>query len=268
LDDVTLAALLRRRLVRWIVVPMRRHPVDSLGVAVMLALVLMTLINALFLQSGKHPAPMRAIAAISQVSGETTGSTTESTTGSLVTMPRPRPAEISAVSPAPATPAEPAARAASDVITEIQKELARKGFYDGAVDGRHGPRMEAAIQHFAQAAGLKTAMPPDENLLAVVVQSRVKAKADARKPPPHGPRHADPAPAPAASPAPAAARVVAVQRALAEFGYGQIKTTGVFDPATKAAVEKFERERRLPVTGKLSDRLMKELASVTGRPLE
>jgi peptidoglycan hydrolase-like protein with peptidoglycan-binding domain len=63
-------------------------------------------------------------------------------------------------------------------------------------------------------------------------------------------------------------RVTAVQRALTDFGYGQIKPTGVVDPETRAAVEKFERDHRLPVTGQISDRLVRELAGMTGRPLE
>jgi peptidoglycan hydrolase-like protein with peptidoglycan-binding domain len=63
-------------------------------------------------------------------------------------------------------------------------------------------------------------------------------------------------------------RVLAVQRALAEYGYGQIKPTGVLDAETKAAVEKFERERKLPVTGQVSERVTRELAAITGRPLE
>jgi peptidoglycan hydrolase-like protein with peptidoglycan-binding domain len=63
-------------------------------------------------------------------------------------------------------------------------------------------------------------------------------------------------------------RVTAVQRALADFGYGQIKLTGVFDPDTRAAIEKFERDHRLPVTGQISDRFVRELAAMTGRPLE
>ena len=63
-------------------------------------------------------------------------------------------------------------------------------------------------------------------------------------------------------------RVMSVQRALADFGYGQIKATGVYDPETRSAIEKFERDRRLPVTGQLSDRLVRELAAMTGRPLE
>ena len=61
--------------------------------------------------------------------------------------------------------------------------------------------------------------------------------------------------------------MIAVQRALAEFGYGQIKPTGTLGPETKAAIERFERERRLPVTGQLSDRLTRELSAMKGGPL-
>ena len=64
------------------------------------------------------------------------------------------------------------------------------------------------------------------------------------------------------------ARVTAVQRALNDFGYGPVKTTGVYGPETVAAVQKFERDRKMPVTGQISARLMRELAALTGRPLE
>ncbi len=63
-------------------------------------------------------------------------------------------------------------------------------------------------------------------------------------------------------------RVSSVQRALTEFGYGQLKTTGTIGPETQAAIQKFERERKMPVTGQMSDRLARELAVVTGRPIE
>jgi peptidoglycan hydrolase-like protein with peptidoglycan-binding domain len=63
-------------------------------------------------------------------------------------------------------------------------------------------------------------------------------------------------------------RVMALQRALAMFGYGQLKPTGVVDPDTRAAIEKFERERKLPVTGQPSERVAKELTSLTGRPID
>ncbi len=63
-------------------------------------------------------------------------------------------------------------------------------------------------------------------------------------------------------------RVVAVQRALAEFGYGQLNPSGIIDGETQAAIEKFERERKLPITGQISHRVVRELAAITGRPLE
>jgi hypothetical protein len=64
------------------------------------------------------------------------------------------------------------------------------------------------------------------------------------------------------------ARVTAVQRALSDYGYGQIKVTGILDSTTRAAMEKFEREHKMHVTGQISDRLLRELTVVTGRRVE
>jgi hypothetical protein len=63
-------------------------------------------------------------------------------------------------------------------------------------------------------------------------------------------------------------RVVAVQRVLANYGYGQIKPTGVVDQPTRLAIAKFEREHRLPVTGRISHRLMSELSAMVGHSLD
>jgi hypothetical protein len=63
-------------------------------------------------------------------------------------------------------------------------------------------------------------------------------------------------------------RVVAVQRALNDFGYGPVKATGVYGPETIAAIQKLERDRKLPVTGQISPRLLKELSTLTGKPIE
>lgn len=230
---------------------LRRRPADSFGLALMFAMVMTTLANALFLQSGKHPAPMRAISAIAQPTPETTGS---------LMMPRPRPAAAAI----PAPDLAPAARSQAEVIADIQKELARRGFYGGALDGLYGPRMEAAIHDFERAYGLKPGAVPDENFLVLLVQAPAKPgkPAATKKPQPAGQRQEH------ASLEATPARVLAVQRALADFGYGQINTTGAFDDATRSAVEKFERERKLPVSGKLSERLLRELAAVTGRVLD
>jgi len=63
-------------------------------------------------------------------------------------------------------------------------------------------------------------------------------------------------------------RIAAVQRALSEYGYGQIKPSGMLDDPTSSAIEKFERDHKLPVTGRISDRLVSDLTAMVGHPLD
>jgi hypothetical protein len=63
-------------------------------------------------------------------------------------------------------------------------------------------------------------------------------------------------------------RIAAVQRALTEYGYGQLKPTGTVGSDTQAAIQKFERARKIPVTGQMSDRLVRELAAMIGHPID
>jgi hypothetical protein len=77
-----------------------------------------------------------------------------------------------------------------------------------------------------------------------------------------------PAPIPATAQSAGARRVAAVQRALTQYGYGQLKPTGAVGADTQAAITKFERDRKLPVTGQMSDRLVKELTAMIGHPID
>jgi hypothetical protein len=155
------------------------------------------LVNALFLQSGPHPAPLFKASLSPVAPGEATNTV-------VVTVPRARPAE-----PAPAK---------AEMIVKSSIEAAKTAI---------GPKVPAS----APAAALGR----DDAIGDMLSSSR---------------------------------RVVALQRALAQYGYGQIKPTGIVDGETRAAIEKFERERKLPVTGQASDRVTRELAGLTGRPLD
>jgi hypothetical protein len=77
-----------------------------------------------------------------------------------------------------------------------------------------------------------------------------------------------PAPVPSTTQSAGARRVAAVQRALTQYGYGQLKPTGAVGADTQTAIAKFERDRKLPVTGQMSDRLVKELTSMIGHPID
>lgn len=77
-----------------------------------------------------------------------------------------------------------------------------------------------------------------------------------------------PAPVTATAQSAGARRVAAVQRALTQYGYGQLKPTGAVGADTQTAIAKFERDRKLPVTGQMSDRLVKELSAMIGQPID
>lgn len=65
-----------------------------------------------------------------------------------------------------------------------------------------------------------------------------------------------------------AERISAVQNALSKLNYGPLKSDGVLGPGTKAAIERFERDRNLPVTGALSPRSLRALAQQSGVEIE
>lgn len=240
---------------------------DAVGFVVALSAGVLILVNTLFLQPGPHPAPMVRSSVAAIMPPKPAQAPAPTATGT--TQPRARVDEPAAPKPehaktAPATPAAAPARQNAAVVADIQRELSRRGFYDGVVDGRYGPRTDAAIRDFEQAAGLRPSTDPNEALLRAIRSSLVRAKPALRPPAPIP----QPKPDPIAEMISPSKQVVAVQRALSEFGYGQIKPSGVLDPETQSAIQKFERERKLPVTGQLSHRVVRELASVTGRPLE
>jgi Putative peptidoglycan binding domain len=87
-----------------------------------------------------------------------------------------------------------------------------------------------------------------------------------RTPPP--PRRNDPIGDLIGASAALSSRIAAVQRVLSDFGYGQLRASGSLDEPTKAAIEKFESEHKLPITGRLSDRLLNELAALIGHPIQ
>jgi hypothetical protein len=58
--------------------------------------------------------------------------------------------------------------------------------------------------------------------------------------------------------------IAQAQRALVKLGYGPLKADGLMGASTRAAIEKFERDRKLPVKGEPSTRTFRELATRAG----
>jgi peptidoglycan hydrolase-like protein with peptidoglycan-binding domain len=247
--------------------PRRGRRTDLVALAFAVIAVGAIVANALFMQSGLHPSPIfvnktNKAAPASKPAKLAAPAPQLAPAAPIATgnvqLPRPRPVESEpAKVDAPA-----AARKPAEIVSDIQKELARRGFYDGTSDGVYGPKTDAAIRDFEQAAGLKPGSEPSENLLRTITRSNAKAPAAtnavAQRPDPIGEL---------ISPSPNK-RITSVQRALADYGYGQIKPTGALDRETQSAIEDFERGKKMPVTGQISPRLLKELSALSGRPLE
>ena len=230
-----------------------RYPREFVGIVMASGAVLAVFINALFLQSGPHPAPIFATRPLLA-------------TSTPIRLPSPRvgpPVSHVLIQPQPLAATTPATVAGAVQLTaNIQRELSRRGYYDGIADGIWGAKTDAGVRDFLQSSRLTIAPEASESLLRALVAAPIKtpgAPVAAANPQRNDPIAALIAPS---------QRVLAIQRALSDFGYGQIKPTGTYDPDTRTAIEKFERDHRLPITGQISDRFVRELAGMTGRPLE
>ncbi len=228
-----------------------RHPREFVALVMATAAVGAIFSNALFMQSGPHPAPIFAARPLM-----TAMPPAAATPPAIAT----RPVAVEPVRIANPPAAAPV-RNRVQLIAEIQRELTRRGFYDGVADGVWGAKTDAGARDFLQAAGIRMNPDVSEELLRTIQGSPSKAVSAAAV---SAPARNDPI-ADLIAPS---KRVLAIQRALSDFGYGQIKQTGAYDPETRTAIEKFERDHRLPVTGQISDRFVRELAAMTGRPLE
>lgn len=180
------------------------NPKDVIAGGIALIAVIAVIVNALFLQAGRHPAPMfGSAAALPAVAMQPANHS-----------PRARPVEADA--------SQSESRAAEKAADPLGNLVKASGAVPTAQTNIPRPPAAIPVSHIdgATASG-------------------------------NGSR-----------------RVAAVQRALTEYGYGQLKPSGVVGSDTQTAIQKFERARKLPVTGQVSDRLVRELAATIGHPIE
>jgi len=191
-------------------------PKDMVAGLIAFAAVSAIITNAIFLQTGPHPAPMF-------------GSVVHMQQANLasVALPRPRPAE------ADAAPTE-----------------------THSIEPHETHSIEPRMTEKANELRLSESRGSDP--LGNLVKATVAPPANALRPP---------APIPTMQ-ITGSHRVAAVQRALTEYGFDQLKATGTVGADTQAAIMRFERDRRLPVTGQVSERLVHELSAMIGHPID
>src|SRR5689334_14264246 len=160
-----------------------RRPRDSVAVLAALTAVIAIVVNATYLQHGRHPAPIFALRPL------------------------------------------PVAAAATEVVGGVARPSAEAVRHDGA---RPAPATSSAARgsrNDAIAELLSTHPAPAQLQSPAQPQPVHQAAVPAARPSVPIPPPARPQPS---------RQVLGVQRALSEFGYGQLKPTGVFDAETRA----------------------------------
>ncbi len=232
---------------------MPRRTTDALALAFAVAATVAVLVNALAFQT-RSPGFKSAVQ--TPPTAARPAPAIKRTTLPATVPPAAIPAAAPALAPTPPRrPETTAARPRAEIVQDIQRELTQRGYYDGAVDGLVGPRTGLAMKEFTEAQGVKPAAEPTETLLAQIRVAPAKSEITASIPP-------------VASPVSSATRVLAVQRTLAKLGYGPVRLNALHDRDTRAAIERFERDRAMAPSGEVSERLVRELAAFTGAPIE
>jgi Putative peptidoglycan binding domain len=225
------AAAIEAEAERGLVMRMLLHsPKDMIAGVLAFAAVSAIIANAMFLQAGRHPSPLFGTVVAVPAAVPAVASP----------LPRPRPVEATtkAVDTLPPEPkaVEPKSDSRSDFKSDSRTDRSEFKSESRAAD---------AMTNLVKATAVPQTVP------APVARPPVPVPAASRNDPASAPR-----------------RIAAVQRTLTEYGYGQLKPTGTVGSETQAAIQKFERDRKIPVTGQVSDRLVRELAAMTGKAID
>jgi peptidoglycan hydrolase-like protein with peptidoglycan-binding domain len=152
---------------------------------------------------------------------------------------------------------KPAAEAGdrTSLTRAIQRELKGKGYETGAIDGVAGLVTRGAIMAYESDSGLPLTGEPRADLLQHLVLGSARLEPSAAE-------------ALSTPPTPAAESVIrAAQRALRQLGYLSGDSDGRLNAETIRAIRRFEADRKLSETGRISGELLAKLASVAGDAL-
>jgi peptidoglycan hydrolase-like protein with peptidoglycan-binding domain len=138
------------------------------------------------------------------------------------------------------------------VIRAIRRELNFHRYQAGPEDGEVTPEMQAAIVSYEFDMGLRLTGRASNALLKSLL-----FEASTALPPPSARAHFENS----------QKLITAVQDVLSRMGYGASASSGYLDEATRYAISKFEADRNMDESGRLTARLLLEIMIVTGEPI-
>lgn len=214
-------------------------------------------VNAVVLQSEKHPSPL--FRTVAKANEPFPVPPVRPDAAAARNTAAPAPAQTAAAKPVPAdktkAPEKAAAPETSDaLVAEIQRELGKRGYFKGEATGKVGAATTQAIRDFQFAQRMAVDGRPSEPLLNDIQASRVTMKDEL----------VDLLKRTAGAEDKTVKTVSDVQKALNKVGYGPLSEDGQLGPSTKQALAKFEADKKLPPRGEPKGPVLKVLASASG----
>ncbi|WP_198585898.1 peptidoglycan-binding domain-containing protein [Pararhizobium haloflavum] len=165
------------------------------------------------------------------------------------------------------------------LLSAMQRELKRLGFYDGEIDGLSGPKTAAALADYAERTGLDQAPQPSETLLARMKLARIDEVATPLRRPSAPVTETQPRPRapesaasslqvnyipPASIPNGQAPddMVTRIQQGLVNIAYSDVAVDGMMGSQTREAIRHFQSHYRLPETGEPSAAVLEKLQEI------
>lgn len=268
-----------------------RHPAAFGGSAAFAVVFSFVAANAMWYQPGAHPSPfLRTRMPLGTAGTAVTSSGAEETRKGLPAT-RVTTFVIEREDQLQAGGAEAHSQQKSEVVLEIQKQLALRGFFEGDADGLMGPKTSSAIARFERQSGRVETGRADAAMLALLVQGEETQIAAAKDETDIVDGIATPRPRPfeeasatdmGIDPVAAAIRdaeaegqarkprdipvqsemVMEIQKGLSNIAYSNIAVDGIAGEQTKSAIRHFEKHYRLPETGTPNEKVLKKLKEI------
>ncbi|MBB3392644.1 peptidoglycan hydrolase-like protein with peptidoglycan-binding domain [Rhizobium sp. BK275] len=203
--------------------------------------------------------------------------------GDVTTFRIERPDDAAATTETTPPPAVPGQQP-NQLVMDIQKELIRRGLYNGNADGVIGPRTSAAILFFEETVGMAQSGDATPDVLAALrTDAAGPSTIPAEKPPEDVTSKAtkeDPVAAAIRSAektvktAPSAPKqvplsgisnvdlVLKIQKGLTNMAYANVGVDGVAGEQTRAAIRHFQKHYNLPENGEPSEAVLKKLKEI------
>ncbi len=242
------------------------HPVLCAGAALSVVVMASIFVNAVWYQPGKHPSPMFSTRGEAVTSSVTADAGTAQPPIAQV-QAQPVVAKVEEQSVAPQVDAETKTAADREILREVQTALSVRGYYSGKLDGVFGSRTKKAIMDFQRDNSLEQTGSYDVRLLTQVLMSasarpqempvKKLTTASIKKP-----TIKKVATTKLEKPAKADGLVARIQAGLKAYGYDDIKVDGKMGQQTATAIQRFQLDYGMKITGEPSEQVLQKLQSI------